>query len=1288
MKIRALLRRALGAAAGVFVALVALVLALTATETGSRLLISTVSKAAGDSLSIATTEGRLGEHFALLDVRLSSPAARVTIDRIELAWDVRALFIGVLHLQPLKVHGVRITLAAASSPSEPALEVPAAPIWLTLKDAEITDLALDDGHNTTSLERLAFTLRWRGRTARLEDFHVELPEIGINGRLSARHGTPPVLDAAIRIEGRYDEQPVALSLDTSGPLDALAVAAQFAQPYVGSVNGRVDVLAATFDLQSELEALAAGGVELTRARLAASGNAREVRVELATELAAPAFAARMVRIEGQASTATDFASAARFNFKWVAAAVTDAGEPRLAGHAEGSFDGERITVRHIAEPPYVSTLDLVLGNLSGAPAIELNLAVERWQLALPELGAIVIEGAALRASGTADDLELSASAALDTPQLGALNLDLSGNYRDDAFNIAALNAALLDGSVSAAGRAQWRDRLAVTATFSARELNLARVRADLDTTLALAGEFKLSDGDKGLHTEVTVGSIGGRWRGHALSGQAGISVAGDLIEIRDAALALGDNTLAGRLSIKPRLAGVLSIEFQDFSVLAADLRGALSARTEIGGTRAAPLLKSTLDGRGLAFSDWSLKRLTGDVDVNLGAEDVQSVVALHASGVRNADFDVGELTLDGQGTRTRHGLTLALKGPHIQLDAAAHGGADTSRWRGALEALRVNADHAGEWVLREAATIAFEDDAVSVEQACLTRQDAEVCVAADQLSATGGKASARIAELPLALANDFVPRTLSLAGTLGGDARVYREQDNWLGDARLATSGGVISVTTGSDDVQRIAIKNLSADLAARADSFDVKANGDVSDWFAFDVALSQARSAAAELTGTATLRARDIAWLGEFVPRVAGTRGGAEMDLVLGGSLPAPALDVRAQLVDGRIYFPDVGLDINALALTGSSAPGDPIALAVELGSGAGKLTIAGQVTASAAQHWPTQVTISGTDFPIVRLPEGEADISPDLRIDASTEHADIKGVLRIPHVNVLAPPPQASVVAVSADEVIINPGDGAAAVEDGSGTPDFLVDAVTGDVEIILGDDVHINAVGLTSTLSGQLRWLKARGEILGRADGRLRIVNGSYAAYGQRLDIAKGDLIFAGPLDNPAVDLRAVRPDLDVLAGVSVTGRVQQPAIALYSQPAMSDSDILAYLITGRPLGDSSSSEAGLVAQAALSLGAEQSSIVTSQIQNAFGLDEFGVSAGESATSSSLVAGKRITPKLSVRADFNPFDRLWTIFLNYKLTNTWSVEAESGESKGADLLYTHERHTLLPDFGADKP
>ena len=45
-------------------------------------------------------------------------------------------------------------------------------------------------------------------------------------------------------------------------------------------------------------------------------------------------------------------------------------------------------------------------------------------------------------------------------------------------------------------------------------------------------------------------------------------------------------------------------------------------------------------------------------------------------------------------------------------------------------------------------------------------------------------------------------------------------------------------------------------------------------------------------------------------------------------------------------------------------------------------------------------------------------------------------------------------------------------------------------------------------------------------------------------------------------------------------------------------------------------------------------------------------------------------------------NIFDQLWSFYLRYQLTDKWSVEAESGEQQGADVIYQVE-HESLEEF-----
>ena len=60
------------------------------------------------------------------------------------------------------------------------------------------------------------------------------------------------------------------------------------------------------------------------------------------------------------------------------------------------------------------------------------------------------------------------------------------------------------------------------------------------------------------------------------------------------------------------------------------------------------------------------------------------------------------------------------------------------------------------------------------------------------------------------------------------------------------------------------------------------------------------------------------------------------------------------------------------------------------------------------------------------------------------------------------------------------------------------------------------------------------------------------GSYRAFGQKLVIERGRLVFGGPVRNPGLDLLALRKNQAVEAGVEVRGTLQLPVTRLVSEP----------------------------------------------------------------------------------------------------------------------------------------
>src|SRR5690606_31125437 len=123
----------------------------------------------------------------------------------------------------------------------------------------------------------------------------------------------------------------------------------------------------------------------------------------------------------------------------------------------------------------------------------------------------------------------------------------------------------------------------------------------------------------------------------------------------------------------------------------------------------------------------------------------------------------------------------------------------------------------------------------------------------------------------------------------------------------------------------------------------------------------------------------------------------------------------------------------------------------------------------------------------------------------------------------------------------------------------------------------------------------------------------------------------LTFNGQIDNPGLDLLALRQNLAVRAGVEIRGTALSPVVKLVSVPEVSDSDKLAWLVFGHGMdrvGQDQFAMLSLAAGALLSQG--QSVPLQTRFARAAGLDSFNV-GGTDAESASVSLGKRLAPSL---------------------------------------------------------
>ena len=189
---------------------------------------------------------------------------------------------------------------------------------------------------------------------------------------------------------------------------------------------------------------------------------------------------------------------------------------------------------------------------------------------------------------------------------------------------------------------------------------------------------------------------------------------------------------------------------------------------------------------------------------------------------------------------------------------------------------------------------------------------------------------------------------------------------------------------------------------------------------------------------------------------------------------------------------------------------------------------------------------------------------------------------------------------------------------------------------------------------------------------ATGELNIEQGKYTAYARKLDIQRGRLIFTGgPIGNPGIDIRAIKVFPDVTAGVNVRGTLLQPRISFFSDPSLTQSQIVSLILAGGSLETAQNRQAG----AGNELLAQGGAILAQQLGSHVGIEDVSLES-DLTNETSLVLGRYLSPRLYVSYGIALTQQLNVLKLRYSLGDRWTIKTEVGQARGADLVYTIQK------------
>jgi len=1198
---------------------------LLGTQAGSRWVLGLVP-----GLSVENFHGRLAGQWSADHLVWQQDTSRVELDKAIFAWSPLCLTRMTLCIDQLKANQVILQFPPSEETTEsgpvklPDLQLPLA---VELGDVEVGSLLFNGSEQLRGLQLAA---HWTAQGLQIDSVKLQRDELSLNlsGLLQPSGNWPLNIHGDLTLPAPGSE-PWTLALKVDGDLlKTLNLHADSRGYLDGQLNG-------------ELQALA----ENLPARLRITSDAFKPSADLPDTLQ---FNQLVLTGEGDLKN----------GYQLLGNATLPADKSPVALLLKGKVDANGAQIAGLDLNANDTQSLKLTGNLDWSKGLSAQANVNwqdfPWHRLYPEIDEPQVTLRTLTGEVSYTDGQYLGNfdAALDGPA-GAFTLSspFSGNLEQIALPQLIMQAG--QGKAEGHVNVRFADGIAWDTALDLSALNPAYWVAELPGTLAgpLRSKGEMKNDQLSLSADL---DLKGKLRGQPAILQAKADGAGERWNLNALQIRLGDNSINGKGSLQDKLGGQIDIKLPRLAQLWPQLRGQVNGQVNVAGTLKAPQGKLDLQGAQLAFQDNRLQSL--NLDATLDSAQ-RAKINLKGSGIQTGDTALGTLTASAQGDIKSQKLNLDLIGPKLKLTLGLDGNLDRGNWRGRLASGDIQAG-GQDWKLQRPARLErLAEGQINFGAHCWLSGNASLC-GEDQRLMPEPKLRYHLKQFPIESLAQWLPKDFAWQGRLNADLQLDLPASGPNGVVSVDASGGTLRVRDKDRwlDFPYQTLKLSSKLTPNRVDTELDFVGGKLGELMVR--AQLDPLPKNKPLSGSFRLSGLDLSVARPFVPMVEKLTGRLNGSGTLSGGLLAPLVNGTVQLSDGEVSGAELPIELQNLQLTAAIA-GESVRLDGGWKSGkTGQGSLDGNV--AWGQALVVDLALKGTQLPVSVEPYAKLEMAPDLKISMAGDELKVAGKVLVPkgEITVRELPP--STVKVSEDTIIVG-----AQTEEGK--PPI---AMKMDIDVIVGQDkLSFAGFGLTANLQGQVHIgdnMDTRGE--------LWLNDGRYRAYGQRLTVRRARLLFAGPIDQPYLDIEAIRQTDDVIAGIRLSGSAEQPTTQIFSEPAMSQEQALSYLVLGRPLS-TNGEDNNMLAQAALGLGLMGSAGVTSGLAKDLGIEDFQLDTQGSGNDTSVVASGNISEKLSLRYGVGVFEPASTIALRYKLSKKVYVEAASGVASSLDIFYKRD-------------
>ena len=883
--------------------------------------------------------------------------------------------------------------------------------------------------------------------------------------------------------------------------------------------------------------------------------------------------------------------------------------------------------------------------------------------------------------GDRSDYSIDLNAELDGVDVPASSIAVISQGDDKQLQLKDIAIKTLQGVLRGKGLLQWHDGMSLTSQWQTKGITLIQQWPEVD--MVPEGQFNIDFTMPEAHVDnnKSLDNSPARWSASVSDIALSADVAGFPLRL-DGALAIDqdlhiniNNIVLARKTDKVTVNGSMNDDFKigaevnisDISPYLRNSTGSVFGYFSVIGKMDNPRANFELYADKLGYQDNSVERAELSGAISLAARPLGRV-NFRADSIVVAGTDITALTANYSADAPPRGniaFTLQAHNATEKLKFAIAGQWQGSKWQGRIVDGYINSG-LGNWAIQPGVAISYASDTqqLLLPQHCWREDQARLCLGLDAKLA-------KAVELDFALHNYQVNKlsrevwqNAAIDGAVNASGHL-----SWHHAAplRLDTS---IAVTDGELQVFQAGRRNK-----ARFDKFATRINLTDQNLFAsIAVESTELGEMHSELTvkdifnsaglmGNMDIKALDLSFIEPLLNEVDTFNGIVSGKVDIAGQLTKPQLKGQIKLVNGYLAGKNIPFALDKFTLT-LNAQGQVANVQGSANSGAGVVRVNGEINWS--DGFDYQMTLTGNSVAFDDNKGMRVRLNPDLSLAGNLTGAKISGDIKVPYARIEVKQLPESAIQVSPDIIII----------DAKQQQKRAAFALSLAVKVVLLDNVKIDSFGLQSNISGSVSIaLGKQGSIL--ADGILEFNKGRYRSFGQDLVIRKGQVIFSGAIDNPYLNVEAIRnPDVtadNVIVGIRLVGPVHKPIVSIFSEPNMTQTRTVSYLLRGRDVNqqDETSQDAMLMSMlVGASLG--QGKGVINFVGDKLGVEDFAIDTAGQGDDTRVEISGYVLPGVQIRYGIGLFSALSEVAIRYEFLPQLYIEVITGIESAVDLYY----------------